>query len=148
MYERQLSSISRTLIKSASSYAHRRYYYPLLSVERVIVLLRGARGIGKTTSLLQYLNEQEKGGARCFYLSLDTSLLPPDSLFEVLEEQVARGVTIIALDEVHRMDEWDAHLKPSMMRFRGCVFSPLAHHHSSSGKPILADGRLRSRALD
>jgi len=69
---RQLSRISEALVLRSSKLLFERYFYPLLRTERVVIILKGARGIGKTTSMLQYLFEKKEKGHRVFYLSTDT----------------------------------------------------------------------------
>lgn len=140
---RQLSRISEALVLRSSKLLFKRYFYPLLRTERVVIILKGARGIGKTTSMLQYLFEKKEKGHRVFYLSTDTTLLQSGELFSFVEEHVDRGVTVFALDEIHKIADWDLQLKTLYDSFPDITF--LA---SGSSSLQLSRADLSRRALE
>lgn len=75
-----------------------------------LVSVRGLRGTGKTTLLLQRM--KETGGAPTgLYLSLDSIWLSPREVYEVVEHHVQHGGTRLFLDEVHFLDGWQTLVK-------------------------------------
>jgi len=67
-----------------------------------LIEIRGSRGIGKTTLLLQKSNEIQAAGGKVVYASLDTPYFYTTSLFEFADELTKYGGTHLFLDEVHR----------------------------------------------
>lgn len=77
-----------------------------------LIGIKGARGIGKTTLLLQYIklhlsNEQEKA----LYVSLDTIWFSNHTLIELVDYFVKREGKYLFLDEVHKYPNWAQELK-------------------------------------
>ncbi|MCF8323151.1 MAG: AAA family ATPase, partial [Flavobacterium sp.] len=72
-----------------------------------LIGIKGARGIGKTTLLLQYINihlkeEQDKA----LYVSLDNIWFSNHSLVELVDYFVKREGKYLFLDEVHKYPNW------------------------------------------
>ena len=70
-----------------------------------LIGIKGARGIGKTTLLLQYIklnhsNELEK----TLYISLDSIWFSNNSLVELVDEFIKKGGKYLFIDEVHMLD--------------------------------------------
>jgi len=74
-----------------------------------LIGLRGARGVGKTTLLLQYL--KQKRTATALYVSLDDVALPFQSIVELADWFTKRGGKILVLDEIHTYPKWSVELK-------------------------------------
>ena len=75
--------------------------------ERLILLL-GYRGVGKTTIMLQRL---EEFGEKGIYFSLDDLYFESNRLVTVVEQLYALGFRSFFLDEVHRYQFWSKDLK-------------------------------------
>ena len=69
----------------------------------------GARGVGKTTFLVQYLNSIDIPASKKLYISTDT--MPSTSLFEIAEEFAKREGKILAIDEIHKYPDFEIELK-------------------------------------
>ncbi|GHV17566.1 ATPase AAA [Spirochaetia bacterium] len=72
-----------------------------------LIGVRGARGTGKTTLLLQHIKEvfaAEPG--RVLYASLDNLWFARNNLLELADRFVKRGGTHLFLDEIHKYPEW------------------------------------------
>lgn len=76
-----------------------------------LIALRGARGVGKTTLLLQHILEAHDLGAEALYLSLDTTIIEGIDLIEVASTHLAYGGTHLYLDEVHKYPSWTRAIK-------------------------------------
>jgi hypothetical protein len=74
--------------------------------------LVGPRGTGKTTLLLQYINEKIKDKNQCIYLSLDNIYFTQVKLIELVNDLYEiDGIRYFFLDEVHKYPSWDQELK-------------------------------------
>ena len=91
--------------------ALRRSLYGRINWENRLIALKGARGVGKTTLLLQHLRECLSGGAKALYVSLDNLWFSTHSLRDLVDFHVSRGGTALFLDEVHYMPEWQTTIK-------------------------------------
>ena len=77
-----------------------------------LIGIKGARGIGKTTLLLQYIklkhsNELEK----TLYISLDSIWFSNNSLVDLVESFIKKGGKYLFLDEVHKYPNWSQEIK-------------------------------------
>jgi len=80
--------------------------------EARLVGINGARGIGKTTLLLQYikLNLSDQLG-KTLYVSLDSIWFNTHSLIDLVDHFCQRGGEYLFLDEVHKYPGWAQVLK-------------------------------------
>ena len=65
-----------------------------------LIGIRGARGTGKTTILLQRILKVRQEGANCLYASLDHLWFTNHSLEELAEYHVQHNWTHLYLDEI------------------------------------------------
>lgn len=76
-----------------------------------LIGIRGARGVGKTTMLLQRIKEAFPRFNEAMYVSLDNLWFNNNSLEDLVEYLYTHGVHNIFLDEVHKYPNWSALLK-------------------------------------
>lgn len=82
-----------------------------------LIEIRGSRGVGKTTLMLQRAIIIKKSGANVVYASLDTPYFFNNSLVEFADEFARYGGEYLFLDEVHRYpskepeSDWSLELK-------------------------------------
>lgn len=77
-----------------------------------LIGIKGARGIGKTTLLLQYIKLHLSDRLdEVLYVSLDTIWFNTNSLVGLVKEFEQKGGKYIFLDEVHKYDGWAQELK-------------------------------------
>lgn len=82
-----------------------------------LIEIRGSRGVGKTTLMLQKANTLKKDGSNVVYASLDTPYFFNNSLVEFADEFARYGGEYLFLDEVHRYpskepeSDWSLELK-------------------------------------
>ncbi len=98
----------RLLKKSKIDY--KRYIFTQIDFNEKMIGLFGARGVGKTTFLLQYLKELKTQGKNALYISLDYPFLSGIDLVDLIEEFVEEGEYLL-LDEVHRYRDFSSYLK-------------------------------------
>lgn len=116
---------SNRLIKSVKS-NFQRYLLAEINWEYRLIEILGARGVGKTTLMLQKakaLNKEKVNQA--VYLSLDDKLLFQNSLVDIAEELDKFGVKYLFFDEVHKYPlkykgfDWSAEIKNIYDRLPG-----------------------------
>jgi len=73
--------------------------------------VRGARGIGKTTILLQYMKQNFQRDGSALYASLDNLWFSENRLIDLADVFVKQGGKYLFLDEVHKYIGWSQELK-------------------------------------
>ena len=89
----------------------KRYLFNRINWDARIIGIKGARGVGKTTLLLQRILEKYKDIGDTFYITLDHLWFRNHSLEELVEYLYTHGITEIYIDEVHKYKDWSQSLK-------------------------------------
>jgi len=76
-----------------------------------IIGIKGQRGIGKTTLLLQHIWSKYKSDKSVLYVSLDDLYFTEHKLIHLAAEFVSKGGKILFLDEVHKYPNWAQEIK-------------------------------------
>lgn len=106
-----LFSISANLGRTVST-RWKRYMADRVNWSLPMVSLKGARGVGKTTLLLQEMKERYEGN-EALYVSLDNIWFSEHRLFDLVNYHYNHGGTCLFADEVHRYPypNWSQELK-------------------------------------
>ena len=89
----------------------KRYLYSQINWKARIISIKGARGTGKTTMLLQHILENFEDIDQTLYASLDKLWFATHSLMELVDWADRHGISRLYLDEVHRYELWSQSLK-------------------------------------
>ena len=100
---------NRRLVETNCDYL--RYLYSQIEWNERLIGIKGARGVGKTTMLLQHIKLTFPDVSKAFYVSLDHIWFSTHTLFELTEYLYTHGVTHLFLDEVHRYPNWITTIK-------------------------------------
>lgn len=121
----------------------KRYLFNQIDWNDRLIGITGARGIGKTTLLLQRIKQSFGTSEEALYVSLDNFYFLKKSLFELAEEFSVNGGKFLFIDEVHRYPTWSSEIKNIYDTFRNLkiVFSG-----SSALQIFKAEGDLSRRA--
>lgn len=77
-----------------------------------LVCIRGSRGTGKTTLILQHIKKTFADSLdKVLYVSLDNLYFSDNSLLDFVDGFVKRGGTHLFLDEVHKYPDWSRAVK-------------------------------------
>lgn len=88
-----------------------RYLYKTIDWNERLIGIKGSRGVGKTTMLLQHIKRTFPERTQAFYVSLDNIWFGSHSLADLVEYLYTHGVTHLFLDEVHRYPQWIREIK-------------------------------------
>lgn len=89
----------------------KRYLFGSIQWDNRLIGVKGARGTGKTTLLLQWIKEQNLATEKAAYFSLDDLYFTVHSLKDTVAQFYKNGGTILALDEVHKYKNWSLEIK-------------------------------------
>ena len=96
---------------SLTSTTHVRNLYNEISWHTRLVGIKGARGVGKTTMMLQRIKLTFPDPDKALYVSLDDIWFASHSLIDLAESCEQKGITHIFIDEVHRLRGWERQIK-------------------------------------
>ena len=96
-----------------------RYLYHQIPWHNRLIGIKGARGTGKTTMLLQYLKKAPISMEQKLYLSLDDLYFVNHSILDFGEQFYQRGGKLLVLDEVHKYPSWAKEIKNLYDRYPG-----------------------------
>lgn len=133
--------LSREKIANVSM-ERKRYCYDSIRWQDRLISVKGPRGVGKTTLLLQKIVDSGDERKDTLYVSLDSIWLDPKDVYELAEHHVQHGGRRLVLDEVHYMQDWSRLIKNLHDDFRGLK---IAYTGSSMLKIKAGDGDLSRR---
>lgn len=89
----------------------RRYLYDHIDWDHRLLGIVGARGVGKTTMMLQRIRDKYGYSEKAAYVSIDHPYFEARPLFDFAETFSAYGGELLCVDEVHKYPEWSRHIK-------------------------------------
>ena len=99
----------RLLKRTSTEYV--RDIYSSISWNARLIGIKGARGVGKTTLMLQRIKLAFQDTAKALYVSLDDIWFAANTLMDLAEKAETDGITHLFIDEVHRMPGWERQIK-------------------------------------
>ncbi len=88
----------------------KRYLYSQIDLSNRLIAIKGARGVGKTTLLLQ-LAKNILPESSTLYVSLDHIYFYENNVYELAKQFEKYGGTHLLLDEVHKYPNWSREIK-------------------------------------
>ena len=89
----------------------KRYLIDKIDWRDNLIAVKGAKGTGKTTMLLQHIKESFTDKDKALYLSLDNLWFETHSINDLIEYHYTHGGTHLFLDEVHYFPKWRTLIK-------------------------------------
>lgn len=102
--------ISNRKVNQVSTDYKRPLYYRI-NWENRLVGIKGPKGVGKSTLILQHIKEAFKDRSKVLYVSLDNIWFSSNDLTELVEYHYTHGGTHIFLDEIHKYENWQDCIK-------------------------------------
>ncbi len=88
-----------------------RYFIKKHSFEHRITIIRGQRGVGKSTVVAQLLCQLDLPERKILYVPVDHFLVKNYSLYEIAEAFALQGGLYLGFDEIHKYSNWSQELK-------------------------------------
>jgi predicted AAA+ superfamily ATPase len=96
---------------NATSMVFTRSLMDTIHWEARLIGIKGARGVGKTTLILQYIKKNLPVDNSSLYVSLDNIWFADNTLSALADQFVKQGGKYLFLDEVHKYSNWSQELK-------------------------------------
>lgn len=90
---------------------YERYLHVKIDWQERLIGIKGARGVGKTTLLLQHIKQSFPNRSQAFYVSLDNLWFSTHTLTELVDYLYTHGVGYFFFDEVHHYLTWIQEIK-------------------------------------
>ncbi|MBN2610429.1 MAG: ATP-binding protein [Bacteroidales bacterium] len=88
----------------------KRYLYEEVSWDSRMIGIIGARGVGKTTMVLQYIKEN-LDSKKSLYVSADDMYFGENKLFDLADDFYKNAGENLFIDEIHKYTDWSRELK-------------------------------------
>jgi len=105
LFEIQIRLASRLPVK------FRRFLFDRVNWDARCLGIVGARGVGKTTLVLQYYLDHFQSPEECLYFSADHVLVAGKGLYNIAREFFALGGQTLIIDEIHKYPAWGVEIK-------------------------------------
>jgi len=90
----------------------KRYLWSKVNWRSRLIAITGARGVGKTTLLLQYIRENlNEKPDEVIYVNMDDLYFSRNTLVDFADAFVKKGGRYLFLDEVHKYKNWSQEIK-------------------------------------
>jgi predicted AAA+ superfamily ATPase len=96
---------------------YKRYFIQTKKLEHRLSIIIGSRGIGKTTTVAQYINDNYTNNEALYVNLDDIENTSKYTMIQIAEEFVLNGGKLLCFDEIHKYDNWSAELKNIYDRF-------------------------------
>lgn len=96
---------------SMVSLDYKRPLYYKINWDNRLIGIRGPKGVGKSTLLLQHIKETFADRSKVLYVSLDNIWFSSNNLIDLVEYHYTHGGTHIFIDEVHKYKQWQDVIK-------------------------------------
>jgi len=140
--ERLFKTYGRLLAETDLSFT--RYLYDAVNWDNRLIVIKGAKGVGKTTMLLQHIKRCFPDAQKALYASVDHLWFSTHSILDLAEYHYTHGGTHLFLDEVHKYQGWEQEVKniydsypklqivvtgSSMLRLEQSLIADLSRRH-------------------
>ena len=104
----KLRLYQREFIKRTTT-TYKRYLFKEVNFQNRLIGIIGARGVGKTTFLIQHFNESPLLFQEKLYVSAD--VIGVNSLFDIAFQFYKEGGKLLIIDEIHKYNNFEQELK-------------------------------------
>ncbi len=122
----------------------KRYLWHEINWKSRLIIITGARGVGKTTLLLQYIKINLPINEKTLFVSLDDIYFSNNNLIDFTEEFLREGGKYLFIDEAQKYPSWSREIKNIYDNFPDLK---IVISGSSSIELLKSEGDLSRRAL-
>ena len=127
---------------SATDLKFKRYLYDKINWETRLIGIKGARGVGKTTLMLQHIKEHFPKKSEALYVSLDNLWFKTHTLEELVAYEYAHGVTGSSMLEIDH-SKVDLSRRQTLYTLRGLSLREyMAFEGAMTAEPIALNDLL------
>ena len=90
---------------------YKRWLFDKIDFNSKLIGIKGPRGSGKSTMLLQYAKMKQLPASKVLFVNCDHPAMVETSLYEVAEHFYARGGELLFIDEIHKSKNFSQELK-------------------------------------
>ncbi|MFV0378635.1 MAG: ATP-binding protein [Mangrovibacterium sp.] len=76
-----------------------------------MICIKGFRGVGKTTFLLDLVKERFADDKTCLYVNLNNFYFTKRKIYNFADEFYKKGGKVLLLDQIHKYSDWDTELR-------------------------------------
>ncbi|WP_372775499.1 AAA family ATPase [Mangrovibacterium sp.] len=76
-----------------------------------LICIKGFRGVGKTSFLLDIVKEKFAEDKGCLYVNLNNFYFTKRKIYSFADEFYKKGGKVLILDQIHKYPEWDTELR-------------------------------------
>jgi len=106
----KLFELHKRILKDQKA-QQKRYLYSKIAWDQRLNIIVGPRGVGKTTLMLQRLQDEYADSDSALYVSADNILVNELGLFNIAQEFEKLGGKVLVIDEVHKYKNWNQEVK-------------------------------------
>lgn len=100
----------KVLVEASTDLINRELYNEI-DWTRQLIGIKGFRGVGKTTFLLDYIRKNYGASRECLYVNLNDFYFAKRRIFSFADEFYKRGGKTLVLDQIHKYEEWSKDLR-------------------------------------
>ena len=108
-----ISTLRQAMINRlrATTTTFHRYLYNSINWNNRLIGIRGYRGVGKTTLVLQHIKESFNDRRSVLYASADHGWFQTHTIYDLAQYHCLHGGTHLFLDEIHHYHDWEREIK-------------------------------------
>jgi uncharacterized protein len=106
----ELFTIQNRVVSNVSL-AFKRYLSQSINWDHRLIIIKGGRGTGKTTLVLQHYLEKYDDLKKCLYISADNPLILKSGIYQTGVTYFKYYGDCLIIDEVHKQKDWSLEIK-------------------------------------
>lgn len=110
MQVENLTQIHQSLLEQSRE-TIRRELIDEIDWSKRMICIKGFRGVGKTTFLLDLVKEKFTNDKTCLYVNLNSFYFTRRKIFNFADEFYKKGGKVLILDQIHKYPEWSEELR-------------------------------------
>ena len=111
-----LTDTHRILVKDKLSVV-KRTLLDKLDPDSRFIAIKGSRGVGKTTFLLDYIRANHKDDPSVLYVNMNNLFFTTTGLLSFIDNFYKRGGKVLLLDQIHKYPDWEKEIRQAYISY-------------------------------